>query len=60
MTKGVKIAGTVKTKHRIELKEGCKVQHYPPQRLGAKQKEAQEKNFNMLLNMGVIRRSSSP
>ena len=30
MTKGMKIAGTVKTTHGIELKENAKTQHYPP------------------------------
>ena len=43
MIKGMKIAGTVKTTHGIELKHGAKIQYYPPQRLSAKQKEAQEK-----------------
>ena len=44
----MKIAGTVKTKHHIDLKEDYKVQHYPPQRLGAKQKEAQEEEVKKL------------
>ena len=48
MTKGMKIEGTVKTTHRIDLKEGHKVQHYPPQRFGAKQKEAQEEEVLFL------------
>ena len=60
MTKGMKIAGTVKTKHGIELKDGAKIQHYPPQRLNAKQKEAQEKEVIKLTQMRVLRRSSSP
>ena len=61
MTKGMKIAGTVKTTHRIiQLKDNFKIQHYPPQRLGGKQKEAQEKEVIKLIEMGVIRRSASP
>ena len=61
MTKGIIIAGTVKTEHHIDLKEGYKVQQYPPpQRLGIKQKETQEEEVRKLCNMGDIRRSSSP
>ena len=60
MTKGMKIAGTVKTTHSIQLKEGFKVKHFPPQRLAAKQKETQEGEVKKLFDMGVIRRSSSP
>ena len=55
----MKIAGTGKTTHRIQLKDNYKIQHYPPQRLGEKQKEAQEKEVIQLIEMGVIRRSSS-
>ena len=36
MTKGMAISGTVKTKHRIQLKKDFQAQHYPPQCLGAK------------------------
>ena len=60
MTKGMAIQGTVKTQHHIDLKDGYRVQHYPPQRLGQKQKEVQEQEVKKLCNMGVIRRSSSP
>ena len=60
ITKGMKIAGKVKTEHHIDLKEGYKVQQYPPHRLGMKQKETQEGEVRKLCNMGVITRSSSP
>ena len=60
MTKGMAIEGTVKTHHRIQLKKDFKIQHYPPQRLGTKQRETQEEEVRKLFAMGVIRRSSSP
>ena len=60
MAKGMKVAGTVITKHSIKLKEQYRVQHFPPQRLSAVQKAAQEGKVNELFEMGVIRRSSSP
>ena len=52
MTKGMAIQGTVKTQHHIDLKDGYRVQHYLPQRLGEKQKEVQEEEVKKLCNMG--------
>ena len=52
MTKGMAIEGTVKTQHRIQLKKDFRVQHYPPQRLGTKQRETQEEEVRKLFTMG--------